>query len=64
MAIKDTVLDDSPRLQRDELMAHAQVLFGIQPEVVAGALHESDQGEWTVDQARSLVDKFLKRKVN
>ncbi|GIO33257.1 hypothetical protein J2TS6_43980 [Paenibacillus albilobatus] len=46
----------------DELSAHAEALFNVRPEVLAGALHGVNQSELTIDEAKKAVDQFLKRK--
>lgn len=48
---------------RQELIDNAQAVFGVKPEVIAGALHGYDQAEFTVDEMRKLIDSFLKRRV-
>lgn len=52
-----------PSVPVQELLAHAGALFSCGPEVLEGALYGSDKTELTVDQARSLIDEFLGRKV-
>lgn len=47
----------------DELKQNAPVLFGVQSEVLAGALHGNTKSEFTINEMKGLVDKFLKRKV-
>jgi len=49
---------------RNELIAQARVVFNVQPEVVAGALHGVDKQELTLAEAREAVKKFLDGKVN
>jgi hypothetical protein len=48
---------------REELAASSAVLFGVPPEVLAGALHGVDQEELTVAEAKRFVNQFLDRKV-
>jgi len=48
---------------RDELIQHADELFRVKPEAVAGALHSAGKNEFTVDEAKRLVGQFLKGKV-
>ena len=62
MAEKKAV--QTPRYSQEELLANAEALFGVRPEVVAGALHGEEQNELTVDEVRRRIDQFLKRKVN
>ena len=49
---------------REQLADNAEALFGVKPEVVAGALHGVRAAELTLDEARSFVSQFMKRKVN
>jgi len=48
---------------REEFMANAEAIFGVKPEVVAGALYGQVQDEFTVDEMRKLIEQFLKRRV-
>lgn len=48
---------------RGELQANAGALFGVRPEVVAGALHGNNKAKFTLDEMRKLIDSFLKRRV-
>ncbi|GAA0390525.1 hypothetical protein [Paenibacillus motobuensis] len=47
-----------------ELMANAEALFSVRPEVLVGALHGVKASELSVTEAKSLVKSFLERKVN
>ncbi|NWL89568.1 hypothetical protein DMN77_18635 [Paenibacillus sp. 79R4] len=47
-----------------ELLANAEALFSVRPEVLVGALHGYNETEFTVGEVKRLVDQFLKRKVN
>lgn len=62
MASKKTAVREAA-YGRDELVRNAEALFRAKPEAVAGALHDADQTNFTVDEARRLVGQFLKRKV-
>ena len=61
MAEKKAV--QTPRYSREELLANAEALFSVKPEVLAGALHGNERKELTIEEAKQLVDQFLKRKV-
>lgn len=61
---KRTAQVEVPRYPCEELLANAETLFSVKPEVVAGALHGNDQTEFTVDEMRKLIDGFLKRRVS
>lgn len=47
----------------EELAASSAALFGVPPEVLAGALHGVDKEELTVAEAKRFVNQFLDRKV-
>lgn len=50
---------------RDELIAYADELFGVMPEALQGALYGTDAAAvFTIEDARTLVDQFMNRKVN
>jgi hypothetical protein len=51
------------RYSRDDYMQNAQALFQVNPEIVAGAFHQVENDQLTIDDAKRLVDQFLKRKV-
>ncbi len=46
-----------------ELAEQADILFGTRPECIMTALRTEKKTEFTVDEARNLVKKFLKREV-
>lgn len=52
-----------PRYPIKELSAHAEALFSVRPEVLAGALH-GIRSELTIDEVQRAIDQFLRRKVN
>lgn len=41
------------------LVTEAQDFLGVEPHVVAGALHGQRKSELTVDECRALVEKWL-----
>ncbi|MCL5290631.1 MAG: hypothetical protein M1489_06365 [Firmicutes bacterium] len=49
--------------RREELLANAEALFGVKPEVVCGALCGAKKVEFTISEMKSLIDSFLKRRV-
>ncbi len=51
------------RYPRQDFIDHAQALFGVRPEAVAGALHGMDAQELTVGEVKKALNKFLNRKV-
>lgn len=48
---------------RGELIANAQAIFNVGPEVVVGALYGNTAEELTVSEVKQAVQNFLKRKV-
>lgn len=50
-----------PVFSVDELRAHSNALFGVQPEIVTGALF--GLSEATKTEAQKRIDNFLKREV-
>ncbi len=54
----------TPRYPVAELSAHAEALFSVRPEVLAGALHGVKDNELSVDEAKRFVKQFLEKKVN
>lgn len=55
--------NEEAKYNRDELIQNAQALFHVQPEIVAGAFAGANKDQLTVDEAKRLVEQFLKRKV-
>ncbi|WP_276355408.1 hypothetical protein [Cohnella caldifontis] len=53
----------SEKYGRELLVGQAEALFGVKPETAAGALHDRHGAEFTLDEARSFVSQFMKRKV-
>lgn len=50
--------------RREELLANAEALFGVKPEVVCGALYGNKKVEFTINEMKSLIDSFLKRRIS
>jgi len=46
-----------------ELLPHSQKMFGVKPEVIHGAIYGVTQTHFTVSELRTLIKKFLNRKV-
>ena len=46
-----------------EMQQNSKHLFGVQPEVIAGALYGVEQQEFTVAEMQALIKAFLERKV-
>lgn len=46
-----------------ELKENAMAIFGVQPEVIAGALYGNNKQEFTVSELQKLINKFLRKKV-
>jgi hypothetical protein len=63
MVEKKKAVKTAPRYCREELAANAGVLFGVKPEVVAGALHEAQEEELTIEETRKRIDGFRIRRV-
>lgn len=57
---------DSPSIAKyakEELAIHSQALFNCKPEVVTGALYDSKQNEFTIEEVKQLIHQFMQRKV-
>lgn len=46
-----------------EIMASCKKTLGVNPEVLAGALHGQSGDSFTISEYKALVKKFLERKV-
>lgn len=46
-----------------ELMENATTVFGVQPEVISGALYGNPKQEFTVAELKKIIEQFLKKKV-
>jgi hypothetical protein len=51
------------RYTADDLAESAPQLLGVSRHALAGALYGSKKKTYTLDEAKSLVNKFLKREV-
>ncbi len=47
----------------EELAANAKTVFGTRPECVTAALREGGREVYTVSEAKTVVQKFLKKEV-
>lgn len=54
---------NEPQYPVEELLANAEALFQVKPEILKGALHGLAKAKLTIGEAQNLIDKFLKRKV-
>ncbi|SFH21227.1 hypothetical protein SAMN05660649_04265 [Desulfotomaculum arcticum] len=48
---------------KKDLVANAQAIFKVPPEVVIGALHGNTANEFTVAEVKQAVKKFMNKKV-
>ncbi|WP_410767814.1 hypothetical protein [Fontibacillus sp. BL9] len=53
----------TPFYSLNELAENSQSILGVKPEVLTGALHGVHQESFGVQEAKQLVQQFLKRKV-
>lgn len=51
------------RYPREELIAQAEAIFGVKPEVVIGALHGNTALELSLSEVRAALEAFRKRRV-
>ncbi|MEK3785647.1 MULTISPECIES: hypothetical protein [Paenibacillus] len=52
-----------PRYTLNELKAKSEVLFGVKPEVLAGACYGTEDQLLSVEEAGTKITKFMKAKV-
>jgi len=52
----------APKFTVEKLGAHALELFGVSQSTYAGATHNLD-GEYTVEEMKDHIDKWLKKEV-
>lgn len=58
-----TAPESTPVYSLNELAENSQSLLGVKPEVLTGAVHGTTQDSFGVQEAKQLVQQFLKRKV-
>lgn len=66
MAKTEPVVEKSaqaPSYTLSEIYANCEAAFGVKPEVIAGALYGSSKERYTVDEVKSLIDRFKKKEV-
>ncbi len=56
-------LPHAEKYPRSELISGSRTIFGVMPEVVAGALHGIEAEELTLTEVKAAIDNFLKRRV-
>lgn len=70
MAEKEKVIQETrevitePAYEVDYLLANAKEIFGVNKEVVVGALAGQTKQEYTVSEVKALIEKFLNRRVS
>lgn len=57
------VQKDGPKYSREDLLANAGSIFNCKPEVMAGALHGISETEFSLDQMKKIIDRFLQKGV-
>jgi hypothetical protein len=55
--------NEESKYSRNELLAHSEALFAYKPEVLTGAWLGRTETEFTLEEMKSCITKFLKRKV-
>lgn len=66
---EDTVQKPAPNVPQEskysigELAINARAIFGTVPECVTAALRANEKAEYTVTEAKTIVEKFLKKEV-
>ncbi|KOR82541.1 hypothetical protein [Paenibacillus solani] len=68
MAVKKTPKNEasknnSPRYPLTELKTHAEELFEVRAEVLAGAMYGADAELFTVTEVKERIQQFMKAKV-
>ena len=61
---KEKEPEAAPTYPISELTAKCKVLFKCNPEIISGAISGITKTEFTVDEMRGLIEKFMKKKVN
>ncbi|TMV48106.1 hypothetical protein FE783_19325 [Paenibacillus mesophilus] len=56
-------LTGRPEYTREELLAGAETLFAVKPEVVTGALFGSAKETYSIEEMERLIRQFQQRKV-
>lgn len=54
---------EQDKYPKEELLANAGALFGVKREVLLAAMSGDRRTELTVDEAKTLIKDFMKRKV-
>lgn len=54
---------ETPTYPRDELIRNAEAIFGVTPEIVAGALHGNKSQVLSLEEVRQAIKAFLGRRV-
>jgi hypothetical protein len=57
------MMDDAQKYPIGELIAQSKAIFGVNPEVVVGAVYQGRADEYSVDEVKGLIKAFLERKV-
>ncbi len=52
------------KYSREEILANAQAIFDVMPEVIAGALHGNKSEELTIFEVKKAIKQFLRRGVS
>lgn len=55
--------DGSSGYRMEELLSCCEAVLGVKPEVLAGAMLDKEGHLFQIDEAKRLVDQFLRKKV-
>lgn len=48
---------------QEELLLHAEELFGVKPEVLHGVFHGRTEQSFTIEEVNTQIQQFMKAKV-
>jgi hypothetical protein len=60
---KENAKQPESKYSRKEIIANAQAVFGVMPEVVIGALNGNSNEEFTISEVKKAIKAFLERGV-
>ena len=60
----EAVQPQEDKYSRAELVSNSMAIFGVMPEVVAGALHGNGAEELTIAEVQEAIFNFLTRSVS
>ncbi len=60
---EEVTTEEKCKYPKEELLSNVEALFNVKKEVLIAAMYGGEQQEYTVDEAKALINDFMNRSV-